>query len=122
MQYHNYARLVQKYGKEITVIIPAKSELNDNGDYVKGEPQEVTIVGAVIRHRTSKVYRSEGTLTLKDFALYMTEQPNIELIGTKVICDKGEFSVESVLDNSEFTGVWAYNLKYISAFEGGGGE
>lgn len=122
MQYFNFIRLVNKYSKEITVIIPVKSELNDSGDWVKGEPKKVTLFGAVIRHRENKVYRSGGTLTLDDCALYLTECPEFDLIGSKVICDDKVFNVESKLDNSEFTGVWAFNLKYISAFKDGDGN
>lgn len=120
MQYFNFAQLVKKYERELTVIIPAKAELQKNGDWVKGEPKQITLKGAVIRHRQSKVYRSEGTLTADDCALYLTEQPNIELVGTTVISDNKKFNVESTLDNSEFTGVWSFNLKYVSAFKEGG--
>ncbi len=122
MQYFNFSRLVNKYSKEITVIIPAEKILNDSGRWEYGEPQKVTIFGAVIRHRENKVYRSEGTFTADDFALYLTEEPNIKLIGSQVICDNKTFKVESALNNSEFTGVWAYNLKYVSAFEDKGGD
>lgn len=119
MSYFNFTRLVEKYSREITVIIPATKELKDSGDWVRVEPKEVTIEGAVIRHRENKVYRSEGTLSLNDYALFLLEEPNFKLIGTKVICDSKEFRVESTLNNAEFTGVWSFNLKYVSAFKEG---
>lgn len=122
MRYFNFNRLIKKYSKEITVIIPAKKTLNDSGDWVTEEPKKATLCGAVIRHRENKVYRSEGTITADDFALYLTNEPNIDLIGAEVICDKKKFKAESTLNNSEFTGVWAFNLKYVSAFKEGEGE
>ena len=122
MQYFNFTRLVHKYQKEITVVIPAEKHLNDSGRWEYSEPKELSLLGAVIRHRESKVYRSAGTLTADDYALYLTEEPNIKLIGSQVICDNKTFNVESALNNSEFTGVWAYNLKYVSAFKEKGGD
>lgn len=122
MQHFNFSRLVNKYSKEITVIIPAQKELNNSGVWEKGEPKEVTLVGAVIRHRENKVYRSAGTLTANDSALYLLEEPNIDLIGAEVKNDNKIYKVESVLNNSEFTGIWAYNLKYVSAFKDGDGR
>lgn len=117
MQYFNFKRLIDKYRREFTVIIPAEKKLNDAGDWVRSEATEKTLSGAIIRHRQSKVYKSNGTLTLNDYALYMTEEPPIEIVGTTVICDNKKFKVESALNNAEYTGIWNFNLKYISAFK-----
>ena len=119
MQKFDFTQLVDDYSREITVITQSDGYYNDSGDYVKGEEKEITMQGAVIRHRESKVYKSNGTLTLDDYALYLTEKPDIDLIGSIVKVDGQKFKVESTLDNSEFTGVWSFNLKFCSAFKEG---
>ena len=122
MQKFDFEDLIKEYSRELTVIFPAKKELHDNGDWVKGEPKEETIVGALIKHRESKIYRSEGTLTGNDCALYLTEKPPFSLEGAFIIDNNKKYSVESVLDNAEFTGVWSFNAKFISAFNEKDGE
>ena len=119
MQKFNFTQLVDDYSREITVITKSDGYYNESGDYVKGEEKETTMRGAVIRHRESKVYKSNGTLTLNDYALYLTEKPDIDLIGSEVKVDNQKFKVENTLDNSEFTGVWSFNLKFCSAFKEG---
>ena len=118
MAYFDFKRLVKKYSKQVTVIIPAVGDYDDYGDYQEGKPTETTLEGAVIRHRQNKINQSNGVLTEDDYAFYVTEKPAFNIIGTTVICDNQQFTVKSKLDNSEFTGVWGFNLKYISAFNG----
>ena len=124
MQNFNFTRLVNKYGSEFTVIIPAKKTLQDSGDWVKGEPQEKTLFGAIIGKGEKSVFRSNGTLTEKDKRLFMLEPIDKALLNTKVVYEDELFSIQGSTDNSKFTGVWAYILKYVSAFtkEDGDGE
>lgn len=122
MQNFNFSRLVNKYGSEFTVIIPAKSELNDSGDFVKGEPEKKTLFGAIIGRGEKSVFRSEGKLTEKDKRLFMLEEIDKSLLGTKVVYENEVFSILSSTENAKFTGVWAYTLKYVSAFKEGEDE
>lgn len=119
MQYFNFIRLVKKYSKEITVITLSDGYFDDKGDWIKNEKPNHVMQGAVIRHRTHKVFNSSGVLTENDYALYLTEKPVFDLVGTTVIVDDQKFKVQSKLDNSEFTGVWSFNIRYISAFKEG---
>ena len=117
MQYFNFKRLIEKYSHDISAQIPSERHLDDAGEWQGGEPIEVTIHGAALNHRESKIFRSEGTLTGKDKALYMLVPLEKALHGAKII-DGGEvYSVGDELQNGEFTGVWCYGLKYCSAFD-----
>lgn len=113
----NFVRLVNKYSTEFTAIIPSKGYYNDAGDYVQDAEQEITLTGAIIAHRESKIFRSEGTITQQDRALYTLKPLENALQGAKVIYKGNTYRIGETLDNGEFTGVWYYNLKYVSAFD-----
>ncbi len=117
MQYFNFARLVHKYNSELTVIVPSTGNYDDRGILVKGETQKVTLQGAVINHTESKIYRAEGKLTAMDKRLFTLEPIKEALLGAKVIYDNKVFSIDNNVENSKFTGVYAYTLKYVSAFD-----
>ena len=122
MRYFNFTRLVKKYSSEFTAIIPSEKELNDSGDWEKGEPKEFVLTGAIIGRGERAVFRSEGTLTEKDKRLFMLEPIDKSLLGAQVVYEGDVFRIQSSSDNSKFTGVWAYLLKYVSAFKGGDSE
>ena len=119
MQYFNFARLVQKYSSSFTVIIPGEKELNDSGDWVKSEPKEVELFGAIIGRGESKAFRSNGTLTEKDKRLFMLEPIDKALLGTQIQYEDDIFRIQSSAENGKYTGVWAYVLKFVSAFKDG---
>ena len=120
MQYFNFSRLINKYKSEFTAITQTDGAWNARGVWESGS-KEVTMTGAIISQSENKIFRSEGTLTEKDKQLYMLK-PIDELIGSKVIYKGNTYELTACVDNAEFTGVYAYTLKYISAFneEGGG--
>lgn len=122
MAYFDFRRLIKKYSSEFTVIIPEENQLNDSGYWVGGEPTEKTLYGAVIGRGESTVIRSDGLLTAKDKRLFMLEPIEKALIGSKVIYDNEIFTIDNSTDNSKFTNVWAYTLKYVSAFNQKDGE
>ena len=122
MQHFNFSRLVNKYSSEFTVIIPTKSKLDNKGDFIKGETQKKTLYGAIIGRGEKSVFRSEGKLTEKDKRLFMLEEIEKSLLGTEVVYENEVFKILSSSDNAKFTGVWAYTLKYVSAFKDGEGE
>lgn len=116
-QYFNFKRLIKKYGNNISFEIPTEGYYDEMGDWQKGEPKKVTIFGAVINHRENKIFRSEGKLTGQDMALYMLEPLENALHGAQAIYMGKVFAVGDELQNGEFTGVWAYTLKFVSAFK-----
>lgn len=117
MSYFNFARLVNRYSSEFKAITLLSGYYNKKGDWVDAETKEVTLSGAIIKHRDSKIYKSNGTLTAKDRALYMLEPISDKLIGSQVVYENDVFSIEDNLENAKFTGVWKYTMKYVSAFK-----
>lgn len=116
MQYFNFHRLINKYKGKLTAITLSDGYYNESGDWVNGAKEETTIQGAIISFKESKVHRSEGTLTAND-KRFFTEQPiGDNLYGVKAICNGKIYSIEDCTENANFTGIYAYTLKYISAF------
>ena len=116
MQLYNFKRLIRKYNSEITQITLADGYYDDAGDWIKGEAEETTINGAVISFKESKIYRSEGTLTTNDRRLFTLEPVPNALKGTKAVVNGILYSIEDCTESAKFTGVYAYTLRYISAF------
>ena len=121
MQYFNFRRLIEKYISEFKVITFTESQLKDNGDWVKGEKNEIVLKGAVIGRGENTILRSDGKLTAKDRRLFMLEPIQKALLGSKIVYENDTYTVENSTDNAKFTGVYAYNLKYVSAFKDGEG-
>lgn len=119
-QYFNFKRLINKYITTFTAIIPSKDTINDSGDYVSGAETKKALTGAIIAMSESRVIRSEGVYTQQDRDLYMLEPLDSSLKGTRIIYGGKEYRIGDELENSEFTGVWHYTLKYVSAFDEGG--
>lgn len=116
MQLYNFKRLIRKYNSEFTQITLTDGHYDDAGDWIKGEAKETTINGAVISFKESKIYRSEGTLTTNDRRLFTLEPVPNALKGTKAVVNGILYSIEDCTENAKFTGVYAYTLRYISAF------
>ena len=121
-QYFNFANLIQQYITDFTALIPSEGYYNDSGKYVKGKDVEKTLQGAIISHRQNKIFRSEGTISSQDKALYTLYPLENALIGAKVIHKGNLYRIGDMLENAEFTGVWNYNLKFVSAFNEAGGN
>lgn len=119
MQYFNFSRLLGKYKRELTIMTYSEGSYDNKGDYVKGGMTESTIEGAVINFSENKVYRSGGTITANDKRLFLQSPLGSTMIGSKAVLDGNEYSVEDGTENAAYTGVYAYTLKYVSAFEGG---
>lgn len=119
MQYFNFERLINKYATTFTVEVPSSGEYDEFGDYKALPTTKQTLTGAIISHRMSKVFRSEGTLTMNDRALFMSEALPEALQGALVYHEGKTYRVDGELDNASYTGVYAYVLKYQSAFDEG---
>lgn len=118
MQFNfDFYDLINDNSVEFIAEVPSEGYWNEAGEFVKGSPKRYTLRGAIIAHRESKIFRSEGTLTGQDRALYMLEPLENALQMAKIIHEGKVFSVGDMLENSEITGVWAYTLKYVSAFK-----
>lgn len=115
-QNFDFSRLIEKYSCDFVAIIPSEGDFDDMGDYIEGKPKEIELRGAIISHRESKIFKSGGTITEQDKALYMLQPLENSLQGAKIVHGGKYYSIGSLLENSEFTGVWAYNLKFVSVF------
>lgn len=121
MQYFNFKRLIQKYQSEFKAITLVDGQFNEKGDFVKGEKTEKVIYGAIISHKESRVLRADGLLSANDKRLFMLEPIEKALLGSKAVYDGRVYNIEDCTQNAKFTGVWAYTLKYVSAFDDEGG-
>lgn len=120
MRYFNFNNLITKYSRDFT-IIKQTGNYNDSGDYIK-EPSKYNLNGAIISLTENKIYRSEGTLTAQDKVLYMLTPIDDALMSGIVVFKGNSYRIEaqSGNDNDEFTGVYTYTLKFVSAFNDGG--
>lgn len=116
-QYFNFRRLIEKYSSDFIAEIPPEGFYDDGGDWVIGTPKKFKLRGAIISHRESKIFKSEGALTGQDRALYMLEPIDNAIQMAKIIFENRVYSIGDLLENSKFTGVWAYTLKFVSAFK-----
>lgn len=117
MQYFDFSSLIEQYSVDFKVLGESKGVYDDSGEYVAGEKTEYIFHGAIVAFSENKVYRSEGQLTSQDKLLIMREPIDRALHGAKVIHDNRRYRIESELENAEFTGVYQYTLKYVSAFD-----
>ena len=81
------------------------------------DQEKIDLEGAIISFKESKVYRSEGTYTANDKRLFMLKPIDDKLNGAKVAYEGKVYSVEDNTENAKFTGVYAYTLKFCSAFK-----
>lgn len=116
MQNFDFSGLIDKYETDFTVISEGKGGYDDSGEYVKGVITEQQMRGAIIAYSEEKVYRSEGTLTKQDRLLIMQEPIDKALHGAVVLYKNQKYRIEDNTENAEFTGVYQYTLKYVSAF------
>lgn len=115
-QYFDFSGLISKYTNPFTVIT-SKGGYNDAGVWEKGQETRTEYTGAIVAFRESKVFRSEGKITSKDKRLFMLQKLPDALVGARVEYRGQKYMIESELDNAEFTGVWSYYLRWVSAFD-----
>lgn len=116
-QYFDFSGLIDDYSNPFEVVTHTDSGYNDAGDWQEGTEQRTTMVGAIIAFKESKILRSEGTITAKDRKLHMLQSLPQALVGADVIYDGQKYRIESELENAEFTGVYSYLLRWVSAFD-----
>ena len=116
MQYFNFSRLIKKYMCDFTAITLSKGYYNDAGDWIC-DTILTPLTGAIISQTESKILNSDGALTEKDKQLFMLEPVDDKLHGAKVVHEGNAYDLTNCLENAKFTGVYAYTLKYVSAFK-----
>ena len=118
MKYFNFDALIDKYSVDFTVISTGEGHYDDMGEWVTGTEETTQKQGAIIGISDTKMYRSEGMLTAQDRELYMKEPLGCDYDKAHVAYNGNKYKVESQPnDNHEFSGVWGYVLKYVSAFK-----
>lgn len=116
-KYFDFSGLISDYANPFTLITHADGGYNDAGEWVDGEETRTELTGAIIAFKESKVFRSEGAITAKDRRLFMETQLPQALIGAHVEYEGQKYMIESELENAEFTGVYSYMLRWVSAFD-----
>lgn len=109
--------LINDNSTDFIAEIPSEGYYNEDGDWVTGKPARYELRGAIVAHRESKIFRSGGTITAQDRALYMLVPLENALQMAKIYHGGRMYSVGEQLDNGEITGVYAYVLKFVSAFK-----
>ena len=121
MAYFDFSRLINKYSTDFTVLTSTTGGYDEAGDWQAGEQTETKMHGAIISYKESKIFRAEGTLTANDKRLFLLQPIDSKLIGATAIYNGRKYNIEDCTENAQFTGVWAYTLKYVSAFKNKGG-
>lgn len=116
-QYFDFSDLIHDYSNQFIVITHQESGYDDAGDWQGEQEKRETFTGAIIAFKESKVFRSEGAITAKDKRLFMNQALPKALVGASVEYQGQKYKIESELENAEFTGVYSYLLKWVSAFD-----
>jgi len=116
-QYFDFSSLVFDFSNTFEVVTRTNAGYNDAGDWTEGQETRTEYTGAIIAFKESKVFRSEGAITAKDKRLFMLEALPQALVGASVEYKGNKYTIESEHENAEFTGVYAYFLRWVSAFD-----
>ncbi len=116
MAYFDFKRLITKYGKTFTVVIPGEGAYF-GGVWQEGEPARLEKFGAIMSLTENKLYQLGGTLTAQDRHLYMLEPIDAPLEGTRIEFEDNVYRIgeNRAKGNEKFTGVWSYTLKWVSS-------
>lgn len=115
-QYFDFSGLIQDFSNTFEVITHTDGGYDAAGDWQDGQEVRAEYTGAIIAFKESKVFRSEGKITAQDRRLFMQQALPDALMGAKVIFRGQQYMIESEHENAEFTGVYSYFLRYVSAF------
>lgn len=120
-QYFDFTSLIADYADDFFVVTHAGSGYDEAGDWLEGQEERVKYTGAIIAYRESKIMRAEGAISTKDRRLFMHAPLPDAMIGAYVLYGGQKYHVDSETENAEFTGVYSYHLKWVSAFDDGKG-
>lgn len=116
-QYFDFSGLIRKYERQFEVVTRESGGYDERGEWKEGAEKRAMMRGAIIAFRESKVLRSDGGITAKDRKLHMLQKLPDALIGAEVRFKGKRYTIESELENAEFTGVYSYVLKWVSALD-----
>ena len=118
MGYFRFERLITKYGRRFDIIIPAMGEYV-GGVWKEGKPVIEEEFGAILSLSETKLYQLGGTLSAQDRHLYMNHAIRHPLEGVKIKFHGNIYHIEENRSrgNEEFTGVYAYTLRWVSAID-----
>ena len=113
MKLYNFNRLIEKYSGDF-VLISEEQGSYDGGKYVAGKETETPCRGAFVPMSASKIYQSGGTLTSKDYQLFM-RQPIPDALKTAKARYKGNvYKIEQETNYEDYADAYIYTAKWIS--------
>ena len=115
-QYFDFSGLILDFSNTFEVITHTDGGYDEAGDWQDGQETREEYTGAIIAYKESKVFRSDGKITAQDRRLFMQQPLPAALMGAKVIYNGKQYMIESEHENAEFTGVYSYFMRYVSAF------
>lgn len=115
-QYFDFSGLIRDFSNSFEVITHTAGGYDEAGDWQDGQETRTEKTGAIIAYKESKVFRSDGKITAQDRRLFMLEPLPAALMGAEVVYKGDKYMIESEHENAEFTGVYSYFLRYVSAF------
>lgn len=116
-QYFDFSGLIKDYENSFTVLTYSKAGYDERGQWQEGQETKTVLKGAVIGFKEGKVFRSDGAITSKDKRLFMLQRLPQALVGAKLHYNGQEYTIESELENAEFTGVYSYFLRWVRVFD-----
>jgi hypothetical protein len=116
-QYFDFSSLITDFENPFTVLSYTEAGYDERGIWREGQEVKTELKGAIISFRESKTFRSDGAITSKDKRLFMQQPLPQALVGAKVVFNEQEYTIESELENAEFTGVYSYFLRWVRAFD-----
>lgn len=116
-QYFDFSSLIAKYASAYTLITYSGGGYDDAGEYHVGTKTEQDLQCAIIKFSEARRLRAEGVLSEKDLRLFSLSPIVNGLTGFTVLYEGCIYSLEQSLENSAFTGVWSYRMKFVSVFD-----
>lgn len=113
---YNFNRLIEKYSVDFTLVYEAEGTY-DSGVYVAGEKTETPCRGAFVPISERKIYQSGGTLTEKDYNLYMRVPIDKPLKTTTARYKGNEYKLEQETNYEEYADAYIYVAKWVSTFD-----
>lgn len=116
-QYFDFSSLIADFANRFQVVTYTEKGYDSAGDWQEGNKKTTELTGAIVNFKESRLYRSDGSITTKDKRLFMQKRLPEALVGATVVYKGQTYKIDSELENAEFTGVYSYLLKWVSAFD-----
>lgn len=113
---YDFNRLIEKYSTSF-LFKGASGGRYEGGIFVPSDVEPTQMTGAIVPIKAQKIYQSGGTLTSKDKQLFSSAQLAGSLDGAKIIYKGNSFSIEQDTEYSDYSDIYVYLLKWVSAFD-----